>query len=75
MTELRNLFARTELPDKSVYLARELFDVTSLAILRTAQCAALIDRDKFVVGLSDHGLMCVELEREVNFLSIFIFII
>ncbi|KAI1721015.1 protein kinase domain-containing protein [Ditylenchus destructor] len=64
LTELRNLFIRCALPDKSVYTVRELCDISALPILKTAQCAAIIDRNKFVLGFSDHGLMCVELERE-----------
>ncbi|KAL3123881.1 hypothetical protein niasHT_009124 [Heterodera trifolii] len=65
LTELRNLFYRSGLPRKDAFVVRELCDHAALAQLRSAQCAAMIDRGRFVLGLSDQGLISVELDKEV----------
>lgn len=65
LSELHLLYGRSGLADRNVFVARELCDVFALVMLRSAQCAAIIDREKFVLGFSDHGLLCVELQREV----------
>uniref|UniRef100_A0A914HAA0 non-specific serine/threonine protein kinase n=1 Tax=Globodera rostochiensis TaxID=31243 RepID=A0A914HAA0_GLORO len=65
LTELRNLFLRSGLPRKDAFVVRELCDHAALAQLRSAQCAVLIDQGRFVLGLSDQGLISVELDKEI----------
>ena len=65
LTELRNLFLRSALPRKDIYMCRELCDATNIPMLRTAQCAVQIEFNKAVIGFSDHGLMFVEFDNEV----------
>jgi len=64
LTELRNLLVRSGLPNKSPYVVREVCDTAALPLLRFVQCAAVIDREKLVLGFADHGLLCVELASD-----------
>lgn len=66
LNELRNLFRRSGFPRKDAFLVRELCDLAAMPQLRNVQCAAMIDRGRFVLGLSDQGLLCVELDREAS---------
>ncbi|PAV78180.1 hypothetical protein WR25_25716 isoform C [Diploscapter pachys] len=64
LNELKTLLRRSRLADRSAYVIKEVFDVSSLPSIRVAQCAAIIDRTKIVLGFQDHGLYCVELDRD-----------
>lgn len=46
-----------------------MFDSITFRELRNAQCAAIIDKSKIVMGFTDYGLYAVDLDREV--LSLF----
>ncbi|KAI6221970.1 Non-specific serine/threonine protein kinase [Aphelenchoides fujianensis] len=65
LSELKHLAVKSDIAYKSAFVVKELCDVSAVPILRSAQCATIIDRQKFVVGFADHGLMCVELEKEM----------
>ena len=76
LNELRSLFCRSGFLRKDAFLVRDLCDLASMPQLRSVQCAAIIDRGRFVMGLSDQGLLSVELDREVsghNFLLLYEF--
>jgi hypothetical protein len=78
LNELRNLFCRSGFPRKDAFLVRELCDLAAMPQLRNAQCATVIGKGRFVMGLSDQGLVSVELDREVcwkNKLSLELFYI
>ncbi|MCP9262591.1 Serine/threonine-protein kinase Genghis Khan [Dirofilaria immitis] len=42
----------------------EVFDSITFRELRNAQCAAIIDKSKIVIGFTDYGLYAVDLDRE-----------
>ncbi|CAI5452098.1 unnamed protein product [Caenorhabditis angaria] len=65
LSELKTLLRRSKLADRRAFLVKEVFDVTSLPSIRAAQCCAIIDRSKIVIGFADHGLYCVEINRQI----------
>ncbi|VDK67278.1 unnamed protein product [Onchocerca ochengi] len=64
LNELKSLLRRTKLVDKSAYTVKEVFDSITFRELRNAQCAAIIDKSKIVMGFIDYGLYAVDLDRE-----------
>ncbi|KAL3985036.1 Protein kinase domain family protein [Acanthocheilonema viteae] len=64
LNELKSLLRRTKLVDKSAFIVKEVFDSITFRDLRNAQCAAIIDKSKIVMGFTDHGLYAVDLDRE-----------
>ncbi|CAI2354595.1 unnamed protein product [Caenorhabditis sp. 36 PRJEB53466] len=65
LSELKTLLRRSKLADRKAFLVKEVFDIVTLQSIRMAQCCAIIDRSKIVIGLADHGLYCVEINRQV----------
>ncbi|EJD74026.1 AGC/DMPK/GEK protein kinase, variant [Loa loa] len=64
LNELKSLLRRTKLVDKSAFMVKEVFDSITFRELRNAQCAAIIDKSKIVIGFTDYGLYAVDLDRE-----------
>ncbi|CAB3397977.1 unnamed protein product [Caenorhabditis bovis] len=65
LSELKTLLRRSKLADRRAFAVKEAFDVTTLPSIRVAQCCAIIDRSKTVIGFADHGLFCVDLSRQI----------
>ncbi|CAH1179570.1 unnamed protein product [Phaedon cochleariae] len=61
LAELHRIMKRNNLPDTTVVVARELIDA-SLALLRNALSAAIIDPDRIVLG-TEEGMYCLDLDR------------
>ncbi|GJQ77807.1 putative protein serine threonine kinase [Trypoxylus dichotomus] len=61
LSELHRIMKRNNLPSTTVLVARELID-SSLALLRSALSATIIDPDRIVLG-TEEGLFCVDLDR------------
>lgn len=47
-----------------------MFDSITFRELRNAQCAAVIDKNKIVMGFAELGMYAVDFDREVNLLHI-----
>uniref|UniRef100_A0A914VK29 Uncharacterized protein n=1 Tax=Plectus sambesii TaxID=2011161 RepID=A0A914VK29_9BILA len=65
LNELHRLLRKSRLADKRAFGVKELFDISTLPIIKSALCAVVIDKQRVVLGTVDHGLVCVELEREL----------
>lgn len=61
LSELHRIMKRNNLPNTTVFLARELVDNTQ-TILRNVLSASIIDPDRLVLGTED-GLFCLDLDR------------
>ena len=64
LNELHRLLRKSRLPDKRAFEVKELFDQTTLTIIRNAHCAAVVDKNRFIIGSQDNGLICVEMDRD-----------
>ncbi|GFQ66782.1 hypothetical protein TNCT_341541, partial [Trichonephila clavata] len=62
LTELHRILRRNKLPSRTVFQAKEILDNT-ISIVKNALSAAIIDRDRIVLG-TEEGLYCVDLDRE-----------
>ncbi|XP_035205944.1 serine/threonine-protein kinase Genghis Khan-like, partial [Stegodyphus dumicola] len=62
LTELHRILRRNKLPSRTVFQAKEILDNT-ISIVKNALSAAVIDRDRLVLG-TEEGLYCVDLDRE-----------
>ncbi|MFH4983058.1 hypothetical protein AB6A40_009767 [Gnathostoma spinigerum] len=64
LNELKTLLRKSKLPDKSAFTVKEVFDSSALRELRNGLCAAVIDKNRIVMGFLEHGMYAVDLERE-----------
>lgn len=60
LSELHRILKKNNLPNTAIYRVKEVLD-SSLSIIRNCICAAIIDRDRILIG-NDEGLYCVELD-------------
>ena len=60
LSELHRILKKNSLPNTAVYRVKDVLD-SSLSVIRNCQCAAIIDRDRLLIG-NDEGLYCVELD-------------
>ena len=60
LSELHRILKKNNLPNTAVYRVKEVLD-SSLNIVRNCGCAAIIDRDRMLIG-NDEGIFCVELD-------------
>ncbi|KAL3275979.1 hypothetical protein HHI36_020710 [Cryptolaemus montrouzieri] len=61
LSELHRIMKRNNLPNTTVFLARELVDNTQ-TILRNVLSASIIDPDRIVLG-TEEGMYCLDLDR------------
>lgn len=50
LNELHRLLRKSRLADKRAFSVKELFDISTLAIIKSAICAAVIDKQRVVLG-------------------------
>ncbi|XP_054256943.1 serine/threonine-protein kinase MRCK alpha-like isoform X2 [Macrosteles quadrilineatus] len=61
LSELHRILKRNNLPNTTVFRAKELLDNT-LAFIKNAMSGAIIDPDRLVLG-TEEGLFCLDLDR------------
>ncbi|KAK7790994.1 hypothetical protein R5R35_011454 [Gryllus longicercus] len=61
LSELHRILKRNNLPNRTVFRAKELLDNT-LALIKNAMSGAIIDPDRLVIG-TEEGLFCLDLDR------------
>nr|CAD7392372.1 unnamed protein product [Timema cristinae] len=61
LSELHRILKRNNLPNRTVFRAKELLDNT-LAFIKNAMSGAIIDPDRLVIG-TEEGLFCLDLDR------------
>ncbi|KRX19497.1 Serine/threonine-protein kinase MRCK beta [Trichinella nelsoni] len=66
LNELLRFLRKRKLAQKKAFIVRELVDQTALPLVKGALCAAVVDKDRLLLG-TDDGLYCVEVDRETVF--------
>ncbi|KAE8752370.1 hypothetical protein FOCC_FOCC000842 [Frankliniella occidentalis] len=61
LSELHRILKRNNLPNTTIFRAKELLDNT-LAFIKNAMSGAIIDPDRLVIG-TEEGLFCLDLDR------------
>ncbi|XP_067007456.2 serine/threonine-protein kinase Genghis Khan isoform X3 [Anabrus simplex] len=61
LSELHRILKRNNLPNRTVFRAKELLDNT-LALIKNAMSGAIVDPDRLVIG-TEEGLFCLDLDR------------
>ncbi|XP_071556555.1 serine/threonine-protein kinase Genghis Khan isoform X2 [Temnothorax nylanderi] len=61
LSELHRILKRNNLPNTTIFRARELLDNT-LAFIKNVMSGAIIDPDRLVIG-TEEGLFCLDLDR------------
>ncbi|XP_063233759.1 serine/threonine-protein kinase Genghis Khan [Bacillus rossius redtenbacheri] len=61
LSELHRILNRNNLPNRTVFRAKELLDNT-LAFIKNAMSGAIIDPDRLVIG-AEEGLFCLDLDQ------------
>lgn len=61
LSELHRILKRNNLPNTTIFRAKELLDNT-LAFIKNAMSGAIVDPDRLVIG-TEEGLFCLDLDR------------
>ncbi|XP_033608922.1 serine/threonine-protein kinase Genghis Khan [Cryptotermes secundus] len=61
LSELHRILKRNNLPNRTIFRAKELLDNT-LALIKNAMSGAIVDPDRLVIG-TEEGLFCLDLDR------------
>ncbi|KAI5704339.1 hypothetical protein M8J75_004181 [Diaphorina citri] len=61
LSELHRILKRNNLPNHTIFRARELLD-NSISFTKTAMSGAIIDSDRLVIG-AEEGLFCLDLDQ------------